>query len=107
MWNVVERLEKKEPLPNLVRVVGRNDYANDIVESQDGDKWKNFLRFNSAWLKLKQEYPNLVHYVWRNIYTGRAQMKFTLSVPEVAFIMRHSIDIHNRKYSQLVTDDNI
>ena len=106
-WNLIERLEKKEPLPDLVKVVGRDEDGNEIVESQAGDKWKNFLRFNSAWLKLEQQYPNLVPYVWRHSYARKAHMKFKLSVPEVAFLMRHSVDVHNRNYSQFVTDDNI
>tara|TARA_Y100001968_G_scaffold304071_1_gene318771 strand:- start:485 stop:658 length:174 start_codon:yes stop_codon:yes gene_type:complete len=34
-------------------------------------------------------------------------MKYKLSVPEVAYLMRHSLDVHNRNYSQFVTEESM
>ena len=106
-WNLIKRLEKKEPLPDLVKGVGRDDDSNEIIELQADNKWKNFLRHNPAWQKLEEQHQNLVPYVWRHSYANKAHTKFRLSVPEVAFLMRNSVDVHSRNYPQFVTDDNI
>ena len=106
-WNLIERLEKKEPLPDLVKANGKDDEGNENVESIAGNSWKNFLRFNPGWKKLKEEYPNLVPYCFRHSYSRKAHMKYKLSVPEVAYLMRHSVDVHNRNYSQFVTEENM
>ncbi len=106
-WNLLERLEAKEPLPDLVKVTGRDDEGNEILKSYAGDKWKNFLVYNSAWKKLREQNKDLVPYVFRHSYAQKAHMKFKLSVAEVAFLMRHSVDVHNRNYSDFVTEEKM
>tara|TARA_Y100001968_G_C18934836_1_gene515973 strand:- start:53 stop:301 length:249 start_codon:yes stop_codon:yes gene_type:complete len=46
-------------------------------------------------------------YVLRHRYAKKAHMKYKLTVPEVALLMRHSVNLHNHNCSQSVTHDNI
>ena len=101
-WNLIERFEKKEPLPDLMKVLGRDSDGNKNVESQAGYKWNKFLRYNAAWQRLEKQHQNLAPHVWRHSYARKSHMKFKLSVPEVAFLMRHSVDIHNLNYSHFL-----
>ena len=104
-WNLIERLERRDPLPELVKVVGRDDEGNELVKSQANDKWKNFLKYNPIWKKLSESNKDLVPYVFRHSYAQKAHVKFKLSVAEASFLMRHSAQVHNKNYSDFVTEE--
>ena len=106
-WNLIERLERRDPLPDLVNVVGQDDEGNDDIKSKASDKWKNFLRYNPAWKKLSESNKDLVPYVFRHSYAAKAHLKFKLSIAEASYLMRHSAQVHNKNYSDFVTEEKM
>ena len=102
-WDLIKRLKQKDPLPNLIR---EKVIDGETVELEvAGDRYKNFLRENEVWLRLREEEPNLVSYAFRHSYCRKAHSsKYNFSVPVVSKMMGHSPQVHNDNYSHFVTD---
>ena len=68
-----------------------------------GDAFKNYLRFNEAWKRLKTK-QGVVPYSFRHSYSKRAHKIYKLSDTEVAAFMGHSVPVHNATYAQWSTE---
>ena len=68
-----------------------------------GDAFRNYLRFNEVWEKLKSDL-GVVPYSFRHSYSKRAHQIYKLSDTEVAAFMGHSVPVHNSTYSQWSTE---
>ena len=68
-----------------------------------GDAFKNYLRFNDVWKRLKTQH-GAVPYSFRHSYSKRAHQIYKLSDTEVAAFMGHSVPVHNSTYAQWSTE---
>ena len=84
-WHLLERVKRKDPLPRM--------------KAGAGDAFKNYLRFNDVWKKLKEK-EGAVPYSFRHSYSKRAHQVYKLSDTEVAAFMGHTVPVHNATYSQ-------
>ena len=84
-WQLLERIKRKDPLPRM--------------KAGAGDAFKNYLRFNDVWKKLKEK-EGAVPYSFRHSYSKRAHQVYKLSDTEVSAFMGHTVPVHNAAYSQ-------
>ena len=68
-----------------------------------GDAFRNYLRINEVWKKLKSDL-GVVPYNFRHSYSKRAHQIYKLSDTEVAAFMGHSVPVHNSTYAQWSTE---
>ena len=71
-----------------------------------GDAFKNYLRFNDVWKRLKDQ-QGVVPYSFRHSYSKRAHQIYKLNDIEVAAFMGHSVPVHNSTYSQWITESRL
>ena len=88
-WHLLERVKQRDPLPRM--------------KAGAGDAFRNYLRFNEVWKKLKSDL-GVVPYSFRHSYSKRAHQIYKLSDTEVAAFMGHSVPVHNSTYSQWSTE---
>ena len=88
-WHLLERIKKRDPLPRM--------------KAGAGDAFRNYLRFNEVWKKLKSDL-GVVPYSFRHSYSKRAHQIYKLSDTEVAAFMGHSVPVHNSTYAQWSTE---
>ncbi len=84
-WNLIQRIKQKDPLPRM--------------KAGAGDAFKNYLRFNEVWKKLKAE-QGVVPYSFRHSYSKRGHQIYKLSDTEMAAFMGHTVQVHNAAYAQ-------
>tara|TARA_B100000579_G_scaffold362107_1_gene320057 strand:- start:317 stop:1606 length:1290 start_codon:yes stop_codon:yes gene_type:complete len=84
-WQLLERVMRKDPLPRM--------------KAGAGDAFKNYLRFNDVWKKLKEQ-KGAVPYSFRHSYSKRAHQVYKLSDREVSAFMGHTVPVHNSIYCQ-------
>ena len=88
-WNLITRVKRRDPLPRM--------------KAGAGDAFRNYLRFNKIWIKLKSDL-GVVPYSFRHSYSKRAHQIYKLSDTEVAAFMGHSVPVHNSTYAQWSTE---
>ena len=88
-WHLLERIKQKDPLPRM--------------KAGAGDAFKNYLRFNEAWKRLKTQ-QGVVPYSFRHSYSKRAHQIYKLSDTEVSAFMGNSVPVHNSTYAQWSTE---
>ena len=71
-WNLLERIKRKDPIPRM--------------KAGAGDAFKNYLRFNDVWKRLKTQ-QGVVPYSFRHSYSKRAHQIYKSSDTEVAAFM--------------------
>ena len=76
--SILERIKQKDPLPRM--------------KAGAGDAFKNYLRFNEVWKRLKTQ-QGVVPYSFRHSYSKRAHQIYKLSDTEVAAFMGHSVPV--------------
>ncbi len=84
-WKLVQRIKRKDPLPRM--------------KAGAGDAFKNYLRFNQVWKRLKAE-SGVVPYSFRHSYSKRGHQVYKLSDTEMAAFMGHTVQVHNAAYAQ-------
>ncbi len=84
-WNLMKRIKQKDPLPKMT--------------SGAGDSFKNYLRFNKVWKRLKEQ-NKVVVYSFRHSYAKRGHQIYKLSDTEMAAMMGHTTQVHNQAYAQ-------
>ena len=84
-WSLIKRLKRKDPLPKMT--------------SGAGDSFKNYLRFNKVWKRLKEQ-NKVVVYSFRHSYAKRGHQVYKLSDTEMAAMMGHTTQVHNQAYAQ-------
>ena len=108
-WNLIERLENKEPLPDLVNE--RIDHeGHKYYVSKAGDKFQDFLvNYCPVWNRLKLEKlvdgVVLVPYAFRHSFSKKGHLEYRLSDQEMSYMMRHSTETHHRNYSDFMNDE--
>ena len=84
-WKLVQRIKRKDPLPRM--------------KAGAGDAFKNYLRFNAVWKRLKAE-SGVVPYSFRHSYSKRGHQDYNFSDTVMAAYMGHTVQVHNAAYAQ-------
>ncbi len=88
-WKLIQRIKRKDPLPRM--------------KAGAGDAFKNYLRFNQVWKRLKAE-NGVVPYSFRHSYSKRGHQVYKLSDTEMAAFMGHTVQVHNAAYAQWTSE---
>ena len=88
-WNLIQKIKNKAPLPRM--------------KAGAGEAFKNYMRFNSVWNKLKDE-KGLVGYSFRHSYAKRGHLEYRFHERELAPMMGHTIESH-KKYSRWYSEE--
>ena len=88
-WDLIKKIKNKDPLPRM--------------KAGAGESFKNYMRFNSVWNKLKDE-KGLVGYSFRHSYAKRGHLEYRFHERELAPMMGHSIESH-KKYSRWYSEE--
>jgi integrase len=81
----------------------KGDVCLTYGRSGAGDAFKNYLRFNDVWKRLKRQ-QGVVPYSFRHSNSKRAHQIYKLNDTEVAAFMNHSVPVHNATYAQWSTE---
>ncbi len=83
-WHLIKRIKNKAPLPRMK--IGAVD------------SFKNYLRFNEVWKRLKVQH-DVVPFSFRHSYSKRAHQIYKMNTSKVAAFMGHSVKEHNSTYA--------
>lgn len=82
-WHLIKRIKNKAPLPRM--------------KISAADAFKNYLRFNEVWKRIKCQH-GVLPYSFRHSYSKRAHLIYKMSTSQVAAIMGHSVKEHVSTY---------
>ncbi len=91
-WHLVKRIKNKAPLPQM--------------KISATDTFKNYLRFNEVWKRLKDQH-DVVPYSFRHSYSKRAHQIYKMSASKVAAFMGHSVKEHSSTYAPWINVSTI
>ncbi len=84
-WNLLQRVNRNDALPRM--------------KDDAGEVFKNYLRFNAIWQKLKVEL-GVVPYSFRHSYSRRGHQVYKLSDSEMSALMGQTVEAHQVTYAQ-------
>ena len=91
-WDLVQRIKAGESLP-------------EAAVAKTGDQAGKYLKRQEVWQPMADR--GCTPYSFRHAYSRRCHHEFEMSVPDVATMMRHSVDVHTRSYSHYFTEKMI
>ena len=93
-WDLIKLIKNNAPLPRM--------------KQGAGESFKNYLRFNSVWKRLRDE-KGVIPYSFRHSYAKRGHLEYRFHERELAPMMGHSIQSHkqySRWYSEELLEDS-
>ena len=81
-WNLLEMIENKEPLPPC--------------SSGAGQGFRDYLKHNPIWKRLRTEHENVKPYSFRHSYAQRGHRDYLIPPNELCEYMGHDIESHKK-----------
>ncbi len=81
-WNLLEMIENKVPLP--------------ACSSGAGQGFRDYLKHNPIWKRLREEHENVVPYSFRHGYAWRGHRDYLIHPNELCEYMGHKIKSHQK-----------
>ena len=81
-WNLLEMIENKVPLPPC--------------SSGAGQGFRDYLKHNPIWQRLRKEYENVKPYSFRHGYAQRGHREYLIPPNELCEYMGHDIESHKK-----------
>ena len=81
-WNLLEMIENKVPLP--------------ACSSGAGQGFRDYLKHNPIWKRLREEHENVVPYSFRHGYAWRGHRDYLIHPNELCGYMGHNIKSHKK-----------
>ena len=96
MHQCYERTKRRSLAKRSIKTLTR-------LQAGAGDAFKNYLRLNDVWKRLKDQ-QGVVPLSFRHSYSKRAHQINKLSDTELTAFMGHSVPVHNPTYAEWSTE---
>ena len=81
-WNLLEMIENNAPLP--------------ACSSGAGQGFRDYLKHNPIWKRLREEHENVVPYSFRHSYAQRGHQEYLIPPDELCIYMGHNMESHKK-----------